>query len=161
MSSTASPWQSRPRRASTNAWKAIIPDFESKYGAKVEIQEDAYTNIQPKQFAEAQAHTGAYDLIGLQSFDLGKYVIGGVLTDLNPYFNNKDLADPNYDLEDFVEPLRVHYGEYEIEGKTGLYALPHKFDLYMAIYRPDLFKAAGLQEPATVPYDDLIAAAER
>src|SRR5688572_20237085 len=42
---------------STEAWKAIIPGFESKHGAKVEILEDAYNQVQAKQFAEAAAHT--------------------------------------------------------------------------------------------------------
>ena len=146
---------------STEAWKAIIPGFESRHGAKVEIMEDSYTQIQPKQFAEAAAHTGTFDLIGLQYFDLGKYVVGSVLTDLTPFFNDRNLMDPAYDLADFVPIVVDAYGRYEVSGKRGLYALPHKFDIYLGIYRPDLFEAAGVKQPDdSFSYDDLLAAAE-
>ncbi len=144
---------------STDAWKAIIPGFEAKYGAKVEILEDSYTQIQPKQFAEAAAHTGVFDLIGLQYFDLGKYVVAGVLADLTPFLNDPNLADPNYDIADFVPVVLEAYGRFTVNGKKGLYALPHKFDIYLAIYRPDLFEAAGIEQPGEkFSYDDLIAA---
>ena len=147
---------------STEAWKAILPGFESKYGAKVEVLEDAYNQVQAKQFAEAAAHTGAFDLIGLQTFDLGKYIVGGVLADLTPFFENSSLADPSYDLADFIPVLIEGYCKYDVEGKRGMYVVPHKFDVYMAIYRPDLFEAAGVAEPGdSFSYDDLIAAGEK
>ena len=147
---------------STDAWKAIIPGFESKYGATVEILEDSYNQVQPKQFAEAQAHTGAFDIIGLQTFDLGKYIVGGVVADLGPYFNDANLVMPDYDLNDFSDVFVKGYCEYEVEGKRSLYVLPHKFDIYLGIYRPDLFTGAGLKEPGeSFSYDDLLAAADK
>ncbi|MDE3074470.1 MAG: extracellular solute-binding protein [Chloroflexota bacterium] len=147
---------------STDALKPLFPKFESKYGAKVEVLEDVYTQIQSKQFAEAKAHTGAFDLIGLQTFDLGKYVSGGVLADLQPLFDDSSLADPNYDLADFAPAFVNGYCKYDVGGKHGLYALPHKFDIYLAIYRPDLFDAAGLARPGDkFSYNDLLSAAEK
>ncbi|MGH2368576.1 MAG: extracellular solute-binding protein, partial [Chloroflexota bacterium] len=46
--------------------------------------------------------------------------------------------------------------------EQGLYALPHKFDIYLGMYRHDLFDAAGVPPPAEgFTYDDLIGAAEQ
>jgi multiple sugar transport system substrate-binding protein len=153
---------STQRGPSTDAWKPLLPAFEARHGAKVEIIEDVYTQIQAKQFAEAQARTGGFDLIDLQYFDLGKYIVGGVLADLGPFLSNARLMDPSYDIGDFIPVVLDAYGRYEVGGQKGLFALPHKFDIYLAMYRPDLFDAAGVPRPGDgFTYDDLIRAAEK
>lgn len=142
---------------STDAWKALIPSFESKYGATVAVDEEPDNQVEAKQFAENQAKSGAYDLLDFQYFDLGKYVVQGALLDLNDFLHNGNLVDPNYGMDDFIPNVLDAYGKYTFRGKAGLYALPHKFDIYLGMMRPDKLKAAGIPVPgSSFTYDDLV-----
>jgi multiple sugar transport system substrate-binding protein len=145
----------------SDALVGIGKDFEASTGHTVEFLFDAYSQIQPKHFAEAAAQTGAFDIIGYPYPNIGAYVQGGLLADLKPLFAS-GIADPDYDIADFNQIVLRTYGEYEVGGYTGLFGLPHKFDIFLGMYRPDLWEAAGVELPGDdFSYADLLDAAAK
>ena len=149
------------RGPSTDAYETLIPEFEKKYGAKVHFEIGPYRSLRAKHFTEAAAHTGAFDVISFPHVELGAYVQGGVIENLTPYLENPKLADPGYDIEDFVPFVLDAYGLYKVDGKDGRYALPYKFDIFIAMYRKDIFSKYNIPSPGSLTYDELFKAAEK
>lgn len=129
----------------TEAIKKMIPAFEAKYGAKVTIAEETYATMHERQMAEFIAHTGAYDLIEYPYQWLAEYASGGHVADLYELINNPEVYDPAFEMDDWIKAVLLIYGEWE----GGLYAIPNKFDIYIGVYRKDLYKSAGINPPAT------------
>jgi len=145
------------RGSSTAAYQKLIPEFEQKFGAKVVFEIGPYGALRAKHFTEAAAHTGVFDVISFPHVELGAYVQGKVILDLNPYFQNPALADPEYDIKDFVPFVLDAYGLYG----SGRYALPYKFDVFIAMFRKDLFMKYGLTSPGYFTYESLLKTAEK
>lgn len=149
------------RGPSTAAYKTLIPQFEKEFGAKVNFEIGPYRALRAKHFTEAAADTGAFDVISFPHVELGAYVGGGVLEDLTPYLENPRLADPEYDIGDFVPFVLDAYGLYELAGEVGRYALPYKFDIFIGIFRKDLFAKYGLSSPGYLTYEEIFEAAKK
>jgi len=145
------------RGPSTAAYEKLIPEFEEKFGAKVIFEIGPYGMLRAKHFTEAAAHTGVFDVISFPHVELGAYVQGEVIRDLNPYLQNPALADPEYDIQDFVPFVLDAYGLYD----SGRYALPYKFDVFIAMFRKDLFLQYGLTSPGFFTYEVLLEVAEK
>jgi multiple sugar transport system substrate-binding protein len=150
----------------SDAYKGLFPEFEKNTGAKVIMIEESWTDLLAKHLAEFAAHTGTFDIYSWPFPWMGTYVEGGMVEDLNAagkYFNDKSLADPNYDMKDFAAgPFEV-YARYRIgkfaDKKDAIWALPFKFDVQVSQYRKDLFGKAGLKYPET--YAELTEVAKK
>lgn len=127
------------------AIESLVPEFEAKYGAKVIIIEESYASMHERQMSEFIAHTGKYDIIEYPYQWLAEYASGGHVADLNQFINDPTLYDPAFDMDDWIKPVVDCYGAWE----GGLYAIPNKFDIYISVYRKDLYQKAGLESPAT------------
>lgn len=81
---------------------------------------------------------GQYDIMTVGAYEVPIWGQNGWLTDLT------DLAaeDPDYDVDDFFQPVRdgVSYDE-------RLYAVPFYAESSFLMYRKDLFEEAGLEMP--------------
>jgi multiple sugar transport system substrate-binding protein len=108
---------------------------------------ESWTDLLSKHLADAAAGGGSYDIVTWPYFWMGHYVEGGLVEDLNTWFANAELADPRFDPADIPEAVQDVYGRYvgaASPNSDGLWALPYKFDVYLAQWRPDMFAAAGL-----------------
>ena len=138
----------------TDALTPLLPQFEELTGMKVKfdtLSEDTYYQ---KAVTELSSGSSAHDVLMVGNLQVGQYMGGGWLEDLNPYFANTKLTDLAwYDLEDLLASGRA-------AGAQGdkQYALPIGSEAEMLFYRKDLFDAKGLKAPTT--YDELYAAAQ-
>lgn len=138
----------------TDAVAKIAEEFERLTGAEVEVLGESWTDLLSKHLADAAAGGGTYDIVTFAYFWMGHYVEGGIIEDLTPWFARTDLADPRFDLDDIPASIRDAYGSYVAAASPnseGLWALPYKFDVYLAQWRPDMFAAAGLVDAAGKP----------
>ncbi|MCP4380757.1 MAG: extracellular solute-binding protein [Hyphomicrobiales bacterium] len=131
----------------TDAVAEIAQGFAAATGAEVEVIDESWTDLLSKHLADAAAGGGTYDILTWPYIWSGHYVEGGVVEDLNPWFANGDLADPNFDIDDIPEAIIEVYGRYRGSSSPnpdGLWSVPYKFDVYLAQYRTDLFEQAGI-----------------
>ena len=146
----------------TDAAKVMAKEFEEITGAKVEVIDESWTDLLAKHQADYAAGNGSYDVVTWAYLWGGNYVEGGLVDDMEPYMSS-ELADPNYDMADIPMAVQEVYGRYRLASSPnteGLWALPYKFDVYLAMYRTDLFEEAGYDTcPAT--YEELYEAAAK
>lgn len=131
----------------TDATKQIAAEFAALTGAEVIVIDESWTDLLAKHLADAAAGGGTYDILTWPYIWTGHYVEGGIVEDLNPWFANADLADPNFDMDDIPEAIIEVYGRYRgasSPNPDGLWSVPYKFDVYLAQYRTDLFEEAGI-----------------
>lgn len=131
----------------TDAVKILAKDFETLTGAQVQVIDESWTDLLSKHLAAFAANTGAYDIVTWPYLWMGHYAEGGMVEDLNTWFAKTDLVDPDYDLKDIIPSVLEEYGRYKVgfaKDPNALWAVPYKFDIYLAQYRPSMFKGAGI-----------------
>jgi multiple sugar transport system substrate-binding protein len=131
----------------TDAVKVVAKEFADMTGAEVEVIDESWTDLLSKHLADAAAGGGTYDILTWPYIWTGHYVEGGLVEDLNPWFSNKELADPRFDMADIPKAVLEIYGRYRgaaSPNPDGLWSVPYKFDVYLAQYRTDLYEQAGI-----------------
>jgi multiple sugar transport system substrate-binding protein len=153
-----------PNHFHYNAAITVIPEFEELTGIKVEVDMMQYMKMQAKQVLEMSKPEGDYDVISLVCMWKTEYAVGDMLMELEPFFEDPDLAVPDYDFDDLV-PAYVDNtgrvgGEKIYMGGPGskLYALPFGAETSILVYRTDLFEEHKIKVPET--YDEVRAAAK-
>lgn len=140
----------------------LLPEFEAKTGMKVEADVINYMRMHDKQVLELNKPIGDYDVVSLVCMWKTEYVAGDMLQEMDGYFNNTDLVDPEYDFDDMVEGFVTVTGSVGGAGiyKGGLgsklYAVPFGAETSIMAYRKDLFEKYGLTVPET--YEELAKA---
>jgi ABC-type glycerol-3-phosphate transport system substrate-binding protein len=152
----------------TDAAKQVSQEFAKQTGAEVAVIGESWTDLLSKHLADFAAGSGSYDVLTWPYIWTGNYVEGGMIEDLDPWFANKDVADPGFDMADIPPAVLEVYGRYRGAASPkpdALWSVPYKFDVYLAQYRTDLFKQAGLVDasgnakpPAT--WEELLANAK-
>jgi len=94
-----------------------------------------------------------YDAFYAMSDFIPAYVAAKGLKDLNTFFEDKDVASPDFNLADYGMATSF----FTFEGK--LYVLPSEGDTAWLWYRKDLFDKAGLKPPET--WDEFYEAAKK
>ncbi len=147
-----------------NAAMTVIPEFEKLTGIKVEVDMLQYMKMHEKQVLEMSKPEGDYDVISLVCMWKNEYAAGDMLTELEPLFEDPELAVPDYDFGDLV-PAYVDNtgrvgGDKIYMGGPGsvLYALPFGAETSILVYRKDLFEEHKIKVPET--YDEVRAAAK-
>lgn len=153
-------WPSHPHFAVA---KKFIPEFTAATGIKVEIDEMQYLRLKDAQILQMSKPKGDYDVIVYVIMWKTEYVQRKFLIELEPMFQNAELAMPDYDRGDIIK------GYYEGLGLVGgprgylpgpgakLYGLPFGAECSVLAYRKDLFAKHNIPVPAT--YDDMLKAA--
>lgn len=153
-------WPSHPHFAVA---KKLFPAFTDATGIKVEIDEMQYLRLKDAQILQMSKPKGDYDVIVYVIMWKTEYVQRKFLTELEPMFQNAELAMPDYDRGDIIK------GYYEGLGLVGgprgylpgpgakLYGLPFGAECSVLAYRKDLFAKHNIAVPAT--YDDMLKAA--
>lgn len=147
----------------TDAAAFLVKKFEQLTGAQVTVLAEPWSDLLTKHTAAFAAHASDYDVITFPYIWFGNYVQGKMIDNLSDWFAKKDLVDPKYGMDDFIPAVLEAYGKYRIGAyaSDALWSVPYKFDIYLAQYRKDLFKQAGIVDsngnakpPAT--WDELI-----
>ncbi len=149
-------WPAHPHY---DAAAKLVPEFTKETGIKVEIDKMQYLRMHDKQLLEMSKASGDYDAIAYVVFWKAEYAKKNLLQPLQPYLNDKALADPAYDIKDLVPAYLENIGM--VGGKKGylagpgasLYGLPYGAETSILAYRKDIFDKHGLKPPAT--YDEL------
>ena len=93
--------------------KKLLPAFTDATGIKVEIDEMQYLRLKDAQILQMSKPKGDYDVIVYVIMWKTEYVQRKFLTELEPMFQNAELAMPDYDRGDIIK------GYYEGLGLVG------------------------------------------
>ncbi len=142
------------RHPAIDAMQSMTDEFTRLTGIKVkyDIIEEGY--LRNKLLIEAQGHTGAYDVLLLDSFSLAEYAPSKVAADLKPFLDNATLTPKSYGYNDIVAAYRKGIGMYN----GVIYGVPVAGETRYVGYRTDLFQKHGKQPPKTM--DDFLALAK-
>ncbi len=138
----------------------VIEEFEELTGIDVEIDLLQYIKMHDKQVLEMSKASGDYDMVSMVVMWKAEYAMGGMIEPLQPFFDNPNLAVPEYDFDDlvpgYVEVTGIAGGENIYMDGPGakLYGLPFGSETSFLVYRQDLFDEYDIDVPET--YDDLI-----
>ena len=72
-------------------WK-MIPEFEKKYGIKVELDENPFDQYREKTLVDMSKHTGRYDAINIDCMWLAELAAAKYLEPLMKYITNPDYC---------------------------------------------------------------------
>jgi len=153
-----------PNHVTYNALMPLIPEFEELTGIDVEVDLLQYMNMHDKEVLEMSKSSGDYDLISMVCMWKSEYASAGFLTPIQPFFDNPNLAYPDYDFADlvpaYVENTGIAGGERLYMNGPGavLYGVPFGAETSILIYRKDIFNAYNIKVPET--YDEVLEAAK-
>lgn len=141
--------------------QSVVADFEKWYKektgqeVKVTVTDLAYDSLLDKLTTESLGKSGSFDVLQLDHPWIGTFVENGLLEPIDSYVSNKELVDPEFDLDDFIGPVLEQYGKYN----DKLYALPYLADVMLLYYRKDLFEKNKLELPQT--WDEYLEVAKK
>lgn len=138
----------------------VIEEFEELTGIKVEVDLLQYIKMHDKQVLEMTKPVGDYDVISMVVMWKSEYAMGGMIQELEPFFEKSYLQVPAYDFDDlipaYVEVTGIAGGQniYKAGPGSKLYGLPFGAETSFLLYRKDLFDRYNIDVPRT--YDDLV-----
>ncbi len=142
-----------PGHPQYDAMTKLLPEFTAETGIKIELDKLAIPRMKDKQLLEMAKPQGDYDLACYVVMWKGEYVKKNLIVELDPFFKNPALADPNYDVGDIVKGYYENLGL--VGGRKGylpgpgakLYGLPYGAETSVLGYRKDIFEKHGLKPP--------------
>jgi multiple sugar transport system substrate-binding protein len=148
-----------PAHPHYDAMAKLLPEFTKQTGIKVETDRLAVPRMKDKQVLEMAKPSGDYDLVCYVVMWKGEYVKKNLIRELDPFFKNPALADPDYDFKDvvprYVENIGLVGGPKGYLAGPGakLYGMPYGAETSVLAYRRDVFANLNLKAPET--YSDL------
>ena len=148
-----------PAHPHYDAMAKLLPEFSRQTGIKVETDRLAVPRMKDKQLLEMSKPSGDYDLVCYVVMWKGEYVKKNLIRELDPFFKNTALADPDYDFKDvvprYVENIGLVGGPKGYLAGPGakLYGMPYGAETSILAYRRDVFAKLNLKAPET--YADL------
>ena len=136
----------------TDAVKALLPEFEKATGIKVNIEVLPYEDMTAKAFLSLSQKSDRYDVYFDDWVHGVGYAVAGNIEALDPYIANKSI-NSYVDLKDFVA---TYVNQAKVDGKQ--YGLPMYGESTFLQYRKDLFKQYGIKVPTT--FDEMMSAAK-
>lgn len=124
--------------------KLIIEEFTPLTGIEVEWELLPLDRVLAKVAADTSRQTGTHDIVYLDQAWLGRFHHDCV--DPLMLFENADLAYPDYNFDDFLQPLIDNVASYQ--GK--LVSIPYDIPIFITMYRKDLFDELALSVPNTL-----------
>lgn len=115
--------------------KTQVEGFKEKYGATMEVIEIPTSMFNDKLRVDLTSKSGAYDAcLGVPDGWNQHMKASGYLEPLDQWYNDPNVADPNFDMKDFFESNLDYYSEDGV-----VYGMPWKPDVMLYYYRSDLF----------------------
>jgi ABC-type glycerol-3-phosphate transport system substrate-binding protein len=131
---------------STDAMRALAPDFERSTGIKVTWEIVGSSEIMSKQLLAQTARESSYDVYMVRGVSLAEYDAKRVLADLSPYIKNPQLTPSDYDYDDLIRAYRDGLGVYN----NKVLGIPVAGETFFISYRRDLFEKYGKSPPDTM-----------
>ncbi len=131
----------------------VAAEYEKQTGNKIVIEEIAREALQEKITAVLLAGGSDYDAVYISGDWIPGLVAAEGLQPLNPFIDNKAVADSGLNLRDKQPGLDYA----SINGK--IYGFPSEGDTAWFWYREDLLKAKGIAVPTT--WDEVYEAAKK
>lgn len=119
--------------------------FTKKTGITVDFTLLQHPYDEQKAELDMSQGTGTYDIWNPDISDMAKAGAAGWFTPLKQFLSNKDLADPNYDLNDFFSDDLEFVGKY----KGELVAIPADHVVMLYVYNKKRLSKAGFKPPKT------------
>jgi len=120
-------------------------EFTANTGIEVEIEIVPLEQVLQKVTVDVQGQLGAYDLYYLDQSWTALF-INDTVDPRQYYADNKDIALPDFDWDDFSKPLVQGISTY----KDKLIGVPFDIPIFILMYRQDLFDKHGLKVPTTM-----------
>lgn len=143
--------------------QALVSELESFTELTgIEVTYDVFPeqNYFDKVTIDLQAgESSTYDAFMTGAYMIWQYAPAGWMEPLEPYINDPDKTNPDYDFEDIIPGLRnsemwnLEPGAQNL-GQGSQYALPWGWEANAYMYRKDLFEKHGLSVPTTL--DELV-----
>lgn len=135
-------------------FRQTAESWEESTGGTVEFEVATPDGVRDQQQTLFGSGSSEMDIVGYPYQWGAEYVAGGHLEELRPYV---DRLHDDWNEGDYIDEVWDIYGKFE----DGLYALPTKFDLWLAFWNQDHFEEAGL-DPDEPPqtWDELAEYAE-
>lgn len=131
-----------PSNAIANQLKGY---FEEASGIKIEIEVLPLEQVLQKLTLDVASSLGTYDLYYIDQSWAASFS-QDVFDPREQYDGNKELAMPNYNLDDFLPALVDGIAKYE-DRWVGV---PYDIPIFIMIYRKDVYDELGLKAPATL-----------
>lgn len=128
-------------------------DFTAHTGIQVEVEIVPLPQVLQKLTQDVTGQLGSYDLYYLDQSWMAAFS-RDTADPRELYADKPDLAMPNYDFADFLQPLTE--GISMFEGK--MVGVPFDIPIFIVMYRRDIYDKLGLKAPRT--YADYLANAE-
>jgi multiple sugar transport system substrate-binding protein len=150
-----------PAHPHWDAATKVFKQFTSETGIKIEVDRMDYARAKDKQVLEMGKAQGDYDIVTYVVNWKSEFVKKNLITPLEQFFDNPQLADPSYDINDLIPGYLANTGL--VGGKKGylpgpgakLYGLPCGAETSIMAYRKDIFRDLKLKPPST--YEELEA----
>lgn len=95
--------------------------------------------------------TGSFDIVQIGAFETPIFAANGWLASVSGLMDQyPDSVQPDYDVEDLLEPVRKG-----LSYEDQLYALPFYAESSMTFYNKQMFADAGLEMPADPTWDQI------
>lgn len=144
-----------PAHSHYDAMLKILPEFTKETGIKVDIDRQPMLHMKPKQLLSMAKKEGDIDLVCYVVMWKSEYVKKNLIQELAPFFADKTLADPAFDIKDIIPSYLANMGM--VGGPKGylpgpgaqLYGMPYGAETSILAYRRDIFAKHNLQPPKT------------
>ena len=125
------------------ALQASAKKWEEQTGGSVSWEIFSPTKLRDKQSTLFSSQSSDMDVAGYPYQAGARFVAGGHLAELDSYL---ERLDSSWDQDDFIKRVWDIYGKWN----GNQYAIPTKFDLWLAFWNKNHFEEAGL-DPAVGP----------
>ena len=119
-------------------------------GIKVNFVQMEEGDLRAAVTADVASGAGQYDIVTVGAYEVPQWGAQGWLKDLTA-----DLADPAYDVDDLLAPVRDNL---TVDGKQ--YAVPFYGEGSILMYNKDVMDAAGITISNNPTWDEVAAAAK-
>ena len=134
----------------------ILKEFTKETGIQVKQDAIDYGQLHQKQVLNMSSATGEYDLIYAQEIWVPEYVNAGYLKPLDEYAANKELAGPDFSLDNYIQAFL------KIDTMNGkLYAIPTFAQADVFAYNKDMLKEIGIEPHDNWTWDEVLSASEK
>ncbi len=128
--------------------ETLLPDFKTKTGIDVSIEQAPYDSVVQKVTLDAQTKQGGYDVVSLPYEFLGAFAEKGWITPLDDRLADPSTFAPGFDPKAIIPALWKASSVWR--DKT--YGAPSNSAVMMMFYRKDLFENADEQAAFKAKY---------
>jgi multiple sugar transport system substrate-binding protein len=128
--------------------EGLLPDFNSKTGIDVQIEQAPYDSVVQKATLDAQTKQGAYDVVSLPYEYLGAFAENQWIAPIDDRLADTSSLAPEFDSQGIIPALWKASSVW----REKTYGAPSNSAVMMMFYRRDLFDDPGEQAAFKAKY---------